>query len=807
MAAQPLLDIEAPVRTEVSPMWPWVLYSLTGFTGVLAEQGFEKYMSLLVGATAASSAVVISTYFLGFAIGSWIVAVLIRRGRVRFPLRTYGGIEFLVGASCVAFSYLFHPISGVLGPWQGLFSSELLKFAIRFCFGGILILPTAALMGASFPLIARVVDRGNESHGHFWLRAYALNLGGAVMAALSGAYLILPLFGIRGAFWICFAICTIVCAACMTLGRNENEKPLSTVEPGVREQAAPLDREAWVLLAGAFGSGFVFFALEVLWTHLIATAIGSSVYAFSAMLTSVLVGLLIAALRMDKIAVTRSPISYSRILQFSALLLVVQLRLWDWGQAFFLIHLPRALANFYGAEAFKLLLAGLLIVPSAAMLGSVYPCLLRSPLLEGPGRSYLTGYLNTWNSLGCLAGAIAGVFLLVPFLGAEWSLKVIIIGCLALGILFVWIETPSRKVLVRTALGVGLVLAYALVIHWDQRLLTSGINIYFGRQPDTTSDVSSPLHRKERIVFFEEDVQGGMTSVMEVQTVETGAREKVLLTNGKFEGTDSFPNQGQAQVAFAVIPSLFTRNFDRALLVGLGTGQSVLALARLGYRQLDVAEFAPGIIAASRAQYGELTQHALDLPNVSLHVEDGRNVLLSNPSRNYDLITVEITSVWFVGATNVYSREFYELARKRLRPGGAVQQWLQLHHTSPRELESIIATIRSVFPYVSCWYTGGQGMVVATVEPQLPPTDRATLLAGRVGSLIPGGPAERATVVRDMLQSNIVTPPGVDRLMRSIPAMINTDHNRWLEYATPKYNALGVNSVDANLAFLRSFKN
>jgi hypothetical protein len=57
MAAQPLLDIEAPVRTEVSPMWPWVLYGLTGFTGVLAEQGFEKYMSLLIGATAASSAV------------------------------------------------------------------------------------------------------------------------------------------------------------------------------------------------------------------------------------------------------------------------------------------------------------------------------------------------------------------------------------------------------------------------------------------------------------------------------------------------------------------------------------------------------------------------------------------------------------------------------------------------------------------------------------------------------------------------------------------------------------------------------
>jgi len=603
MSTQTTLPVEQTVEIKAAPSWPFLLYGLTGFTGVLAEQGFEKYMSLLVGATAAASAVVIATYFLGFALGSWIVGGRIRRGRLIHPLLWYGVLELLIGVSAVAFSYVFHPIVAALAPWQGAVSNPLLKFAVRFVLGAMLILPTAALMGASFPLIAQVVDRRNASAGHSWLRAYASNLSGAVVAALAGAYVILPSIGIRGAFWMCFAICGFVFAACMAFQRAEGDASTDAPGPRFTDQSAKLDRDAWILLIAAFGSGFVFFALEVLWTHLIATAIGCSVYAFSAMLTMVLLGLLIAAFRVDRIARKPSSLSYSRIFQFSALLLVIQLRLWDWGQAVFIINLPHWLSNFYGAEAIKLALAAVLIVPSAALIGSIYPCLLRSPVLERPGLSCLVGYLNTGNSLGCLAGAISGVFILIPALGAEWSLKLIVIAALALGLLFAWRENPSRKMLVRTASGIALVLVYALMIRWDHRLIASGLNIFFGQDRSVQASASASAqttHTKENLVFFDEGVQGGMTSVVEITTVETGTKDLVLLTNGKFEGTDNFEAQGRAQVGVAAIPSLYTRDLGRSLLIGLGTGHSALALSRLGYGQVEVAEFSPGIIAASR---------------------------------------------------------------------------------------------------------------------------------------------------------------------------------------------------------------
>ncbi len=496
---------------------------------------------------------------------------------------------------------------------------------MRFVFGALLILPTAALMGASFPLIAQAVDRRNQSAGHSWLRAYSSNLIGAIAAALAGAYLILPSIGIRGAFWLCFTICCFVFAVCAVREPLEDDFIPAPADRGFSQIAAPLDRDAWILLIAAFGSGFIFFALEVLWTHLISAAIGCSVYAFSAMLTMVLAGLLIAAFRVDRIARKTTPISYSLIFQFSALMLVIQLRMWDWGQAIFLVKLPHWLSNFGGAEAVKLTLAAVLIVPSAAMLGSIYPCLLRSRVLERPGLSYLVGYLNTWNSLGCLAGAISGVFVLIPLFGSEWLLKLIVIAALIVGLAFAWRENPSPKILIRTAAGIGVVFVYVFLIHWDHRLIASGLNIFFGQDQAAQGPVQTPApetHTIQKQLFFHEDVQGGMTAVMELSTVETGTRDLVLLTNGKFEGTDNFEAQGRAQVGFAAIPSLYTRALDRALLIGLGTGHSALALARLGYREVEIAEYAPGIIAASRKYFSPLTEGVLNFPNVTLRVED-----------------------------------------------------------------------------------------------------------------------------------------------------------------------------------------
>ncbi len=245
---------------------------------------------------------------------------------------------------------------------------------------------------------------------------------------------------------------------------------------------------------------------------------------------------------------------------------------------------------------------------------------------------------------------------------------------------------------------------------------------------------------------------------------------------------------------------MFVPTFDRVLLIGLGTGHSAATLRRLGYGEIDIAEFAPGIIRAA-SQFTGLNERILSDPRVRLHREDGRNVLLTESQRMYDLITIELTSVWFAGATNLYSKEFYELAKKRLKPEGVLQQWVQLHHISPAEIGCDLATVRSVFPYVALWYYGTQGMLVASDRP-LTKTD--TVVQHFQSSGLSSADANR--LVTELDRARLVSSQGVEALIRDAHPQINTDHNRWLEYATPRYQSSSFDWIAYNLAYLAKYK-
>src|ERR1700735_1370349 len=115
---------EASPKVAARVTWLLLLYGMTGFSGLIAEQALEKYVTLLVGATASASAAVIFTYFLGFAVGGLVAGRILKRGLVRDPLRAYAGIELLTGVACVAFSFAFPTAMAWLAPLQNLSTGE-----------------------------------------------------------------------------------------------------------------------------------------------------------------------------------------------------------------------------------------------------------------------------------------------------------------------------------------------------------------------------------------------------------------------------------------------------------------------------------------------------------------------------------------------------------------------------------------------------------------------------------------------------------------------------------------------------------
>ena len=307
--------------------------------------------------------------------------------------------------------------------------------------------------------------------------------------------------------------------------------------------------------------------------------------------------------------------------------------------------------------------------------------------------------------------------------------------------------------------------------------------------------------------YWYEDTASGFVTV--VATRGTDGTLKTLLTNGKFQGNDG--GEVSAQIAVALLPCVAVAGRDRALVIGLGTGQSAETVASAGFAAVEVVEIAPGIVAAARAEFAELNRKVLDWPNVEFFLEDGRNHVLRSRA-SYDLISIELSSVWFAGVNNLYSKEFYELTRARLRPGGVLQQWIQLHHIAETEVLSVLATVRSVFPHASLWVIGGQGIILASDSPIAIRGDmvaalRALPSMARDLALLAGGAnlAIDALETRVLLDAEDVTHLAEVVGGRGVP--INTDANRFLEFATPRHNVeLGMSAErlqDALLAYVR----
>jgi len=193
---------------------------------------------------------------------------------------------------------------------------------------------------------------------------------------------------------------------------------------------------------------------------------------------------------------------------------------------------------------------------------------------------------------------------------------------------------------------------------------------------------------------------------------------------------------------------------------------------------------------------------------VHTYVTDGRNLLMLERGR-YDLVAMEISSIWFAGTASLYNRDFYELVRARLNPGGVLQQWVQLHHLRPIDLFYVLGSVRSVFRYVRLYYIGGQGVIVASNDPAAAQTAENIRKLDRTPTLdrflsLYGGSS------RHLLDALLLDPAGVDRYLASqgvpLALLVSTDDNLFLEYGTPKGNVLDTReSLAQNLELLSRF--
>ncbi len=761
------------------------MFLTSGATALLYQVAFGKKLSTIYGATAYAVSAVLAAFMGGLALGSHLGGRY--AGRVKRPLFVYGIAEVLVGMVCALTPLLFDGVATAYR-WlvHGTPDSLVAVTAVRAVLtASVVMVPTIA-MGVTMPMLARALSgtsgRDAETSKRRLSALYAVNTLGGALGALLSAYVVLPWLGLTNTMRAAALINVAIGLTAMVLGRAEaipgTEKPGETLTDG--DTGVLPDR---VLLAGlALGSGVFVFGAEVVDTHLLALLIGNSAYAFGLMLavflTCLSAGAALAGWLERRFEAAALPLA----LGASSLALLLTLPVLGRLTLVF-VWIGARIDSWAGRELVRALVAFVALALPTACMGLTYPLLLRR-IAARADVGKRVGQLTAISTVGSIAGSLAFGYAILPLLGSERTLKLVAVSFAALG-LWAAAKLGAGKRLAYGSLALT-VLGVVALPRWDMSLMTNGANVYF-----------KASNSGGELAFVAEDVHGGLTSVTRQGDYF------ILYTNGKFQGDNG--GQMAAQRSFAHFPSLFVSDFDRALVIGLGTGTSLGTVAAYPYSRIDVAEISPAIVDAAQRYFDGPNRHVLADPRVHLSLNDGRNQLLL-AREPYDLITIELTSVWFAGAANLYSREFYELCRERLSGKGVLQQWLQLHHIRRREVAVVLRTLRQVFPNVALFVGGAQGIIVASQVPLTASKGALEKLEARDGIRDTLGGAK----LDSLLDQLILSGAELDRFIADSEGLtvVSTDDNLYLEYATPKGNVLDYDaSIRAMISLLKSYRN
>ncbi|QRX84198.1 fused MFS/spermidine synthase [Glaciimonas sp. PAMC28666] len=796
--------------------WMGLLFFISGAAALVYQVLFAKELTLVFGSTAAATLTVLATFLGGMAIGSLIGAAL--AARVTRPVLVYALVELSIGAYCVATPTLFSLIQWVyVGLATNLSPEASGLLVLRVALGaGVLLVPTV-LMGITLPLLAQALNPLGDGLGKAVAWLYACNTTGAALGALITSYAVIPLFGVRATTIIAAILNLIVALAALHLAKMLRVVGLavrtapamdgSTLHPQAQVRSDVTSARQGVLLGAlvALGlGGFLSLGLEVVYVHLLSIVAGNSVYAFGLMLATFLIGLAIGGecgRRLLERSDTDRP-AWLAITQI-ALALTVGLGAWGWDMIpVWLIHFGQipALASFESREVVRGVVCALVMIPPTVCIGASYTLAMDLATSSTSSRRGITmlGLSAALNTFGNIAGVLLFGFVLLPWMGGLAASKIVAVGALLVAAVVtasVSVNKTRWGLGAALAAGVGLVLVSPVRLDFDT--LSKGASVYFTAQNWGT------------VIDHAESIDGGLTIVTRhSNNASDGDTITTLLTNGKFQGNDAKKGEVQAQIGFAALPLLHQNLRANALVIGYGTGATSRVLHDAGFLHIDIAELSKDVVALADRYFFSINDGVSHLPRVQTHITDGRNLLLLTP-RRYDVISIEITSIWFAGAASLYNREFYQLARSRLRPEGVLQQWVQLHHMASTDLLTIIATLRAEFSYVSLYVVGGQGILIATndgARAQASSSMTAALDASpQLRSVRELAGRGFASIAGDLLLSPTMVDALLNRVSGPRGQWISTDNNLKLEYNTPKANANSPDrSFQSNLKLLNS---
>src|SRR6185503_9864540 len=259
-------------------------FFVSGFCGLLYEVVWIRAAGTVIGNTTHAVGTVVGVFMGGLALGGWWGGRQADRRRGGALLLLYGLLEGGIAILAVAVPLLIsaaEPLFRVL--WSALAGAPLAYGALRALLVGLLLLPPTTLMGATLPILARFLSSSVDAAGREAGRAYAINTLGGVLGTLAAGFWLVPELGLRATTWIAAGLNVGIAVAATALSRGRSGERLASPSAGPRPPALPL------LVAGLSGTASLLY--EIAWTRSLVLALGSTVHAFTLILTAFILGL------------------------------------------------------------------------------------------------------------------------------------------------------------------------------------------------------------------------------------------------------------------------------------------------------------------------------------------------------------------------------------------------------------------------------------------------------------------------------------------------------------------------------------
>jgi spermidine synthase len=360
----------------------------------------------------------------------------------------------------------------------------------------------------------------------------------------------------------------------------------------------------------------------------------------------------------------------------------------------------------------------------ALLMGFSFP--LANAIIQRQERSVgrRAGILYLANTVGAVCGSLAAGFLLLPTRGIQGSATVLMIAS-ALAVIPLYFATRTSAPPWPTAFASSLLLGAGALTLW----------LLFPADHVITRALPAPVER-ERLLNRSE----GLTEVITV--VERPGYGRILFTNGHPMSSTARFSQRYMR-ALAHIPLLSIDNPETVLVIGFGVGNTThAATLHPSVRRVEVADLSRDILAHAD-YFSDFNRHVLNDPLVDVYVNDGRHHLQMQPPASYDLITLEPPPIMYAGVAALYSGEFYQLARTRLKTSGYLSQWLPAYQVPAATTLAMIRAFIDVFPN-SVLLSGAQAdlVLIGTTD------SRIEIDPARVVAALSRAPAAHADLQR-----------------------------------------------------------